>query len=322
MSLVIRQPSWEGPETTWMGLSSSITVHDTLCCHGLTAENVTPAMEGAHEDLPEEQKESLTLFTDSCIFNGSIDPDLQDLDENDNLGTAGLCASADPSVADTAKVSISREDPNFSEVDAVIRLEETASKTIGIPVEMGSESEKFENGINSVEAKQTIADEDYVATSDEIDKGYLNVLKSVLDPAADVLLKDTDVGEMSMPGVQLIYSAVIAQQRRKSDVAKDELRNNCNVVLDDHSGPCAIICSPSFSEMGPQGCFGECSLGPSRTTKENGIQNTVSNVDLNTFDKKLVFPNTTEPVQCLQITDHGAISITGYDHVRLRRKKV
>ncbi|CAH2300240.1 Hypothetical predicted protein [Pelobates cultripes] len=327
MSVAIRKHRWEGPETQWMGLSPSFAVYDAFCCHRFTADNVRPAME-EHEALSEEPKEtnssSFKLFSVAEV-NDIIEkqePIPKEVNENDNLDAEGVYLSPDTSVETVVNVSIISEEHNFMETGVVLCQEETPSENVILQegkMGMGYEkSEKCEISDISVGKKDTFEGEDDLDTNDENNKDSLNVLNfmSVIDSATEILSSGTDVGEIVTPGVQLIYSAVIAQQRRKSDAFKDgHGKKTCDVVLGNCSNQGFSLCSQALCETGPSSCF---PLSSSTMLKENGVHKSeVTIEDVNENQKML---NPTD--QCLQLKDNGATCVSGYEHVRLRRKKV
>ncbi|KAM4706596.1 rho GTPase-activating protein 7-like [Discoglossus pictus] len=336
MSVATRKKSWEEHVTQWMGLSTNHSSYDKICCHGITTDNIKPAME--EHEVSEEEKPS--SFSECCYFGdckgflGTQEQISKDVDENDNLDMEDHYISPDTSIETVVNVPVGGEDHISKEHDKISCPEEAILVNKRLPQEETSEEcketeicEADNMAVYTEDKKKQVTEGEHVDSIKENNADKMNVLGfiSVMNAPEETLCKATDMKEIGLPGEQLLHSAVIAQQRRKSEASKDgHGKNICDVVLDNSScEPCTYICSQPTSVKDPKVCSSVSHLFPDTVIKENGVHNNgfgdnVSDTEKASFENT----NKKDVDQFLKTKDNMHTYGSIYDQVRLRRKKV
>ncbi|XP_075422106.1 rho GTPase-activating protein 7 isoform X1 [Ascaphus truei] len=326
MSVAIRKRSWEDHVTQWMELSSNSLGYDTICSHGLTADNLKPTME-KHEVLTEDQKEKHSSFSECCYFGGTNaffeiqDQISKQVDENDNLDMEGHYISPETSTETVVDVSADGDDHGFVEVGHTPCQERAVSLNETLPQHvMAKECKMYEicGGdkllVHIEEEKDEVTEGEHVDSNNENNLDNVNVFSftSLMDAPEEIFCKAADEKEVIMPGEQILYSAIIAQQRRKSD-------GHGKNMLDDFScGPCTYVSSQPMSETDPKSCCILSNLCSDTVLKDNGLHN---NGFTNTQKEGRKSTNSKEATHCLQLKENLTTCGGIYEHVRLRRKK-
>nr|XP_014424200.1 rho GTPase-activating protein 7 isoform X2 [Pelodiscus sinensis] len=266
MSLAIRKRSWEEHVTQWMGLLPSNSVeYNTACHHGLVADNFQASME-KDEVLNVDQKEKRVSLPDCCHggeligFPAKLLSNIsKEVDENDNHEEEEHFLSLEASTETLVHISDDDDDVvlNFS-LDKVNHHLTTIGRKL-------TDEESSLGGAGSLtkmvaiiktnresNISETIGDMDepeYDTVPDE-EKEEKDIcgsirkslelyndksLNEVIDAPRENLSSSLNVKEI-MPEKQLLHTAVIARQRRKSDAPKDgHEKANYNVAQGEFS---------------------------------------------------------------------------------------
>ncbi|XP_053556235.1 rho GTPase-activating protein 7-like [Bombina bombina] len=334
MSLAIKKRSWEEHVTEWMGLSSSFSGHDTICCHRLTSDNLKTAMD-KHDVLTVEQKEKDPNISE-CIYVGGCNHLLEnekqiskDVDENDNLDMNGHYIS--PEVESVVHYPGEGYYDSCKINSKMLCLDGPVSESdVLLQDNLSNESPKHENrgADNILDYRKTqnveATEGEHVDSTKEINQDNLHILSftSGIDAPVETIYRSTDVAEIGMPGEQLLKSALIAQKRRKSDVSKDgHGKNICDVLDDSLCGKCVDVCCQLMSETCPKGCLNTSHMCSHTSCKENGIYNNklTDLSDAKKEDKQSA--SSKDAAQSLEPKDKIPTCGIAYEQVRLRRKK-
>ncbi|XP_021251074.1 rho GTPase-activating protein 7 isoform X2 [Numida meleagris] len=353
MSLAIRKKSWEEHVTQWMGLALESVEYNTACRHGLIADNLQTSME-KDEILSVDRKEKCASFPECCHGGeptgfpakqlGNVS---KELDENENHEEEEHFLEA--STETLVHVSDDDEDDDYSalnlngvnhHITAVGRELKDEEKSLNGAGSLRQVVQKTESN-KEAETSGIIRDRSNIPDCDTVPKEKMegdicgNIgqslelcsyedLNEVVQVEKENLFNSPNVKEIIMPGKQLLHTAVIAQQRRKSDAFKDSLgKSECNVV---QSGISSDSCPSSDRQPCSAVESSECLMQPSPCSHVPSVEN---GLDESGFTEPQVAPenkclsnvSSAEDTQCL----HLRIDLTTQEYsdsqVKLRKKK-
>lgn len=316
MSVAVRKKSWEDHVSQWIGSSLNTSGCDKLCCHGIKVEHLKTAMEEHGKgDTKETSSLSESIYLEDC--NGFCEDQEQvskDIDENENLGT-DHCVSLNTSIetfiflpSKESELKTTNEDllPNQDRISSLVKtlLENDVSNTSEVS-DISHDVE--ENKCPEVEGGDT---------KYKIKEDNVNVLDGM--SSDEMLHGNTDLEEIDMSGEQLLHSARIAQQRRKSDGSKVVYEQNiCSAVSTDPSESLHFCVS---SHLEPEGGTGGFQYGSSLCRDTDSHND--ANSDFNESQDGLQQTNPTNCTQSVPSKDNMSTCEVICDQVRLRRKKV
>lgn len=352
MSLAIRKKSWEEHVTQWMGLALESVEYNTACRHGLVADNLQTSME-KDEVLSVDRKEKCASFPECCHSGETIGfPAKQlgnvskEVDENDNHEDEEHFLEASTETL----VHVSDDDDDYS----ALNLDSVNYHITAV----GSESEAEENNLNGAgsltqmvpmmegnketEASGIIGDISKKPSCDIVPKEEMEEdtcgsigkslelcnyegLNDVVSVEKENLSNSPNVKEIIMPGKQLLHTAVIAQQRRKSDAFKDGLgKSECNVV---ESGISSDSCTSSDRQPCSSVESSDCLMQPSPCSHIPAVEN---GLDESGFREPQAAPenkclsnvSSAEDSQCLHLRNHLTTQEYSDSQVKLRKRKV
>ncbi|XP_042728070.1 rho GTPase-activating protein 7 isoform X1 [Lagopus leucura] len=346
MSLAIRKKSWEEHVTQWMGLALESVEYNTACRHGLVADNLQISME-KDEILNVDRKEKCASFPECCHGGeptgfpakqlGNVS---KELDENENHEEHFLEASTE------TLVHVSDDDDDDDDYPA-LNLNGVNHHITAVGRELEDEEESL-NGAGSLrqvvqktecneeaETSGIIGDGDTVP-KEKMEEGICGsigqslelcsyeALNEVVQVEKENLFNSPNVKEIIMPGKQLLHTAVIAQQRRKSDAFKDSLgKSECNLVQSGiSSDSCPSIDRQPCSAVEPSECLMQSSPCSHVPAVENGLDESgFTEPQVAPENKCLSNVSSAEDTQCL----HLRIDLTTQEYsdsqVKLRKKK-
>lgn len=352
MSLAIRKKSWEEHVTQWMGLALEPVDYNTACRHGLVADNLQTSME-KDEILSGDRKEKRASFPDCCYSGGVTGfPEKQlgnvskEVDENDNHEDEEHFLEASTETL----VHVSDDDDDYSALnlggvnyhitavgsepkDEGHSLNGAGSLTQMVPITESNKAAESsgisgdiseEPGYNTVPEEERKEEDVCGSIGQSLELCNYEVLNEVVDVEKENSINSPNVKEVIMPGKQLLHTAVIAQQRRKSDAFKDGLgKSECNVV---DSG----ISSESYTSSDGQLCLAvqpsnglmqsPCSCIPA---VENGLDGSgFTEPQVAPENKCLSNVSSAEDIQCLHVRDHLTTQENSDNQVKLRKRKV
>uniref|UniRef100_G1NRK0 Uncharacterized protein n=1 Tax=Meleagris gallopavo TaxID=9103 RepID=G1NRK0_MELGA len=347
MSLAIRKKSWEEHVTQWMGLALESVEYNTACRHGLVADNLQISME-KDEILSVDRKEKCTSFPECHGGEPAGFPAKQlgnmskELDENENHEEEHFLEASTETL-----VHVSDDDDDNDDDYPALNLDGVNHHITAVGRELKDEEESL-NGAGSLrrvvqktegneeaEISGIIGDGDIVpkekmegdicgSIGQSLELCSYEALNEVVQVEKENLFNSPNVKEIIMPGKQLLHTAVIAQQRRKSDAFKDSLgKSECNVV---QSGISSDTC-PS-SDRQPRSAVepSECLMQSFPCSHVPAVENCL---DESGFTEPQVAPenkclsnvSSAEDTQCL----HLRIDLTTQEYsdsqVKLRKKK-
>ncbi|PKK30738.1 rho GTPase-activating protein 7-like [Columba livia] len=351
MSLAIRKKSWEEHVTQWMGLALESAEYNTACRHGLLADNLQTSME-KDEVLSVDRKEKCASFPECCYSGEPIGfPAKQlgnvskEVDENDNheddehfleASTETLVHASDDN-DDCSALSLDSVNYHITAVERDPEDEEENLKGAGslthmVPITEGNKATEAsvitgdtskEPGCDTVPKKE-MEEENVCGIGQSLELCDCEGLNEVVDVEKENLSNSPNVKEIIMPGKQLLHTAVIAQQRRKSDAFKDGLgKSECNVVESGissescsssdrrlcsaaESSDCLMQSSPCSSILAVENGLVECGFTEPQVAPENKCLSNVSSV---------------EDIQCLHVRDHLTTQEYSDSQVKLRKRK-
>ncbi|XP_048797090.1 rho GTPase-activating protein 7 isoform X1 [Lagopus muta] len=349
MSLAIRKKSWEEHVTQWMGLALESVEYNTACRHGLVADNLQISME-KDEILNVDRKEKCASFPECCHGGeptgfpakqlGNVS---KELDENENHEEHFLEASTETLV----HVSDDDDDDDDDDDYPALNLNGVNRHITAVGRELKDEEESL-NGAGSLrqvvqktecneeaETSGIIGDGDTVpkekmegdicgSIGQSLELCSYEALNEVVQVEKENLFNSPNVKEIIMPGKQLLHTAVIAQQRRKSDAFKDSLgKSECNLVQSGiSSDSCPSIDRQPCSAVEPSECLMQSSPCSHVPAVENGLDESgFTEPQVAPENKCLSNVSSAEDTQCL----HLRIDLTTQEYsdsqVKLRKKK-
>ncbi|XP_040274742.1 rho GTPase-activating protein 7 isoform X1 [Bufo bufo] len=314
MSVSVRKKSWEDHVSQWIGLSSNPSGCDKLCCHGIKVDNLKTAME---EHGKEDIKETECISLEDC--NGFLDAEegiFKEIDENDNLDREDHSASSNTSIEtvmppNEKELKIKNEDrlPNQDGISSLAKtfLEEDMSNTLEVGNTSVDEEEDTYAGVQGRDSNYELKDDN------------VNVFDGI--SFNEMLHGNMDLEEMDMSGEQLLNSARIAQQRRKSDGSKVVYEHNiCSGASTDSCDSLHFCVSSHLETKGET--RGYQNVSPlCRDTKSHDEPHYEMNGDLNVSQDGLQGVSSTNCAQSIPNQDNMSTCEVLCDQVRLRRKK-
>ncbi|XP_041908825.1 rho GTPase-activating protein 7 isoform X7 [Corvus kubaryi] len=351
MSLAIRKKSWEEHVTQWMGLASESVEYNTACRHGLVADNLQTSME-KDEVLSVDRKEKCASFPE-CCYSGEVTgfPEKQlgnvskEVDENDNHEDEEHFLEASTETL----VHVSDDDDDYSALnldsvnyhitavgneptDEGHSLNGAGSLTKMVPITEGNkaaESSGISGDISEEPGCDTVPKEQMKkdvcgSVGQSLELCNYEVLNEIVDVEKENCINSPNVKEVIMSGKQLLHTAVIAQQRRKSDAFKDCLgKSECNVV---ESG----ISSESYTSsdgqlctaVEPSNCLMQSSPCSCIPAVENGLDESgFTEPQVAPENKCLSNVSSAEDIQCLHVRNHLTTHEYSDNEVKLRKRK-
>lgn len=354
MSLAIRKKSWEEHVTQWMGLALEPVEYNTACRHGLGADNLQASME-KDEVLSVDQKEKCASFPE-CCYSGEVTgfPEKQlgnvskEVDENDNhedeehfleASTETLVHVSDDDDDDYSALSLDSVDYHITAVGNESKDEEhslngAGSLTQVVPITEGNKAAESSGisgdisedpGCDTV-PKEEIKKEDVCGSiGQSLELCNYEVLNEVVDVEKENCINSPNVKEVIIPGKQLLHSAVIAQQRRKSDALKDGLgKSECSVVESGISSESHTISDGQLcSAVQPSNGLTQSSPCSCIPAVENGLDESgFTEPQVAPENKCLSNVSSAEDIQCLHVRNHLTTHEYSDNQVKLRKRKV
>ncbi|KAM6261176.1 rho GTPase-activating protein 7 isoform 2-T3 [Porphyrio hochstetteri] len=351
MSLAIRKKSWEEHVTQWMGLALESVEYNTACRHGLVADNLQTSME-KDEVLSVDRKEKCASFPECCYSGELIGfPAKQlgnvskEVDENDNHEDEEHFLEASTETL----VHVSDDDDDYSalNLDSVNyhitavggepkdeeNLNGAGSLTQMVPITESNKATEAPGIIGDVSKEPSCdtvpieeMEEDNIRGSTAQSPELCNYegLNEVVDVEKESLSNSPNVKEITVPGKQLLHTAVIAQQRRKSDAFKDGLgKSECNVV---ETGISSESCTSSDGQLSSVVRSSDCLMQSSPCSLlpavENGLDESgFTEPQAASENKCLSNVSSAEDIQCLHIKDHLTTQEYSDSQVKLRKRK-
>ncbi|KAM7021679.1 rho GTPase-activating protein 7-like [Passerculus sandwichensis] len=346
MSLAIRKKSWEEHVTQWMGLALEPVEYNTACRHGLVADKLQTSME-KDEVLSMDRKEKCASFPECCYSEEVTSfPEKQlgnvskEVDENDNHEDEEHFLEA--STETLVHVSDDNDDYSALSLDSVNyhitavgsepkdeghSLSGAGSLTQMVPITEGNKTADSSgiSGDISEEPKEERKEDDVCGSiGQSLELCNYEVLNDVVDVEKENCINSPNVKEVIMSGKQLLHTAVIAQQRRKSDAFKDGPgKSECNVV---ESG----ISSESYTSSDRQLCSAvQPSNGLMKSPPCSCIPAVENGLDKSGFAETQVAPenkclsnvSSAEDLQCLHVRNHLTTHEHSHNQVKLRKRK-
>ncbi|KAI1238321.1 hypothetical protein IHE44_0013043 [Lamprotornis superbus] len=347
-----RKKSWEEHVTQWMGLALEPVEYNTACRHGLVADNLQTSME-KDEVSSVDRKEKCASFPE-CYYSGEVTgfPEKQlgniskEVDENDNHEDEEHFLEASTETL----VHVSDDDDDYSALnldsvnyhitavgsepkDEGHNLNGAGSLTQMVPITAGNkaaESSGISGDISEEPGCDTAPKEESKedvcgSIGQSLELCNYEVLNEELDVEKENCINSPNVKEAIMSGKQLLHTAVIAQQRRKSDAFKDGLgKSECNVV---ESG----ISSESYTSGDGQLCSAvQPSNGLMQSPPCSCIPAVENGLDESGFTEPQVAPenkclsnvSSAEDIQCLHVRNHLTTHEYSDNQVKLRKRKI
>ncbi|XP_019506550.1 PREDICTED: rho GTPase-activating protein 7 isoform X5 [Hipposideros armiger] len=341
MSVAIRKRSWEEHVTQWMGQPFNSDDHNTACHHGLVADSLQASME-KDATLNADRKEKCVSLPDCCHglemrdFPGRPMGHIsKEVDENDSHESEDQFLSLEASTETLVHVSDEDIDSDLYLTDDKQILtsqghntsDQHSVKGAGSLVKMPPITKSNQDSYNS----WGMADgTDLVLVERRGERKVIEILSKSLELCNDISLSELkDASEINaceslnvndiVPEKQLLNSAVIAQQRRKPDLPKDEHEiNTCSVVQNEFF---SIPCTDGQLSL-LKADSGSCFLQPppylSGMSAENGLEKSGFSKHQN---KSLPKVNSGDGMQCLHIKGTLATQESTDNQVRLRKRK-
>lgn len=265
-SLANKKRSWEDHVTKWPGFSFDSVNSRADCCHGLVADNLKPSMESNEISKPDKEERFSSISLPECYHNSNLfglqSKQLcghrREVDENDNHESEEYIFSLEASTETLVHVSdensdLSCEDDNNEGEGKTSGTEQVPTKTSPFKeIEQVTKNISENSGIGNEPNFDLVPEEGThcdVKTSqpEHLEPSELlvqrNLSKNYLDKGLDA----------SIPAEELVHTAVVAQQRRKHEVLKDEYNGEESNVADElspHSCP-AVNGSDQTTEVVP-----------------------------------------------------------------------
>lgn len=331
--------------TQWMGLALESVEYNTACRHGLVADNLQISME-KDEILSVDRKEKCASFPECCHGGeptgfpakqlGNVS---KELDENENheeehfleASTETLVHVSDDDDDDYPVLNLNGVNHHITAVGRELKDEEESLNGAGSLRQVVQKTEFNEEA----ETSGIIGDGDTVpkekmegdicgSIDQSLELCNYEALNEVVQVEKENLLNSPNVKEIIMPGKQLLHTAVIAQQRRKSDAFKDSLgKFECNVV---QSGISSDSCPSSDRQPCSAVESSECLMQSSPCSHVPAVEN---GLDESGFTEPQVAPenkclsnvSSAEDTQCLHLRIDLATQEYSDSQVKLRKKK-
>ncbi|OXB60811.1 hypothetical protein ASZ78_001888 [Callipepla squamata] len=353
MSLAIRKKSWEEHVTQWMGLALESVEYDTACRHGLVADKLQTSME-KDEILSVDRKEKCASFPECCHGGeptgfpakqlGNVS---KELDENENheeeehfleASTETLVHVSDDDDDDYSALNLNSVNQHITAVGREPKDEEKNLNGAGSLRQVVKETE----GNKEDETSGIIGDGSKEPDCDTVPKENMEgdtcgsigqslelcsyeALNEELHVEKENLFNSPNVKEIIMPGKQLLHTAVIAQQRRKSDAFKHSLgKSESNVVQSEiSSDSCPSSDRQTCSAVESSECLMQSSPYSHIPAMENGLDESgFTEPQVAPENKCLSNVSSAEDAQCLNLRIDLTTQEYSDSQVKLRKKKV
>uniref|UniRef100_A0A8C8VGW5 Rho GTPase-activating protein 7 n=1 Tax=Pelusios castaneus TaxID=367368 RepID=A0A8C8VGW5_9SAUR len=353
MSLAIRKRSWEEHVTRWMGLPFSSIEYNTACRHGLVADNFQASME-KDEGFSVDRKEKCASLPDCChggeliCFPEKLLSNIsKEVDENDNhedeehflsleASTETLVHVSGDDDDDISDLGLDKVNHHFTTIGRKLTDEEKNLGGAGSLTKMVAMM-KTHREPNISETIGDIDEPDYDTVPKE-EKEEENIcgsigkslelynykgLNELIDDPRKNLSNSLNLKEI-MPEKQLLHTAVIAQQRRKSDAPKDgHEKASCIVVQDEFSaGVCTGSGKQPFLKTDSSNYLVQSPLSYHITSMEDGLDESPF-TEPQAVPQNMSLTNVT-PVQgmnCLNLQDNLTTHESTDNQVKLRKRK-
>ncbi|XP_077000334.1 rho GTPase-activating protein 7 isoform X2 [Tamandua tetradactyla] len=344
MSVAIRKRSWEEHVTQWMGLPFNSDDCNAACHHGLVADSVQATME-KDAALKVDRKERCVSLPDCC--HGSEVRDLsgrpiggisKEVDETGSQEDEEQFLSLEASTETLVHVSDEDTDSDLYFTGDKQIVTTRGYKMIDQHHIIGEGPlakvlpivESNQGSYNSWGALETTGEPDLLPVEESGERKVVGMIRKNLELCNDINLSeikdapkvnacDSSNVKNIVPEKQLLNSAVIAQQRRKSDFLKEEHeRNTCSVVQDEFSAtPCTEKGLPlSKADFGS--CFVQPPSCPGGMSAENGLEKGDFSEHQN---KSLPKVSARDGMQCLHLKETLDSQVPTDNQVRLRKRK-
>ncbi|XP_012580227.1 PREDICTED: rho GTPase-activating protein 7-like [Condylura cristata] len=340
MSVAIRKRSWEEHVAQWMGQPFNSDDYNIACHHGLVADSLQASME-KDATVNVDRKEKCVSLPDCChgsdLKNFPERPmghTSMEVDENDRHKNEDQFFSLEASTETLVHVSDEDTDSDIYPTDKQILTtqghqtsDQHNTRGAGSLVKTLSIMETNQDSSNSCGMAGGV---DLTLAKEKGERKVVNVVSKSLELCNEISLseiKDASEGntcdslhvEDIVPDKQLFNSALITQQRKKSDFPKDEHeRNTCSIVQDkflpntytDRGLP-SLKADPGSCLVYPPPC-------PSGMSAENGLEKSGFSEHQN---KSFAKVNCGDGMQCLHLKESLATQEPTDNQVRLRKRK-
>ncbi|XP_037687183.1 rho GTPase-activating protein 7 isoform X6 [Choloepus didactylus] len=343
MSVAIRKRSWEEHVTQWMGLPCNSDGCNAACHHGLGADSVQAIME-KDAALNVDLKERCVSLPDCCHgselrdFPGRpMDGISKEVDETDSQEGDEQFLSLEASTETLVHVSDEDTDSDLYLMDGKQILTTQGYEMADHHSIVGAGPlakvlpivESHQNSYNSWGVLETTGKPDLSPVEESGERKFVGISKNLelcneinlseIKDAPKVNACDSLNAKNIVPEKQLLNSAIIAQQRRKSDFPKDgHERNPCSVVQDELSATPYAERGLPLSKADSGSCLAQPPSCPSGMSAENGLEKGDFSEHQN---KSLLKVSARDGMQCLHLKETLATQEPADNQVRLRKKK-
>ncbi|XP_048454719.1 rho GTPase-activating protein 7-like [Rhincodon typus] len=233
MSLANKKRSWEDHVTNWPGFSFDFDDSGAVCCHGLVAPNLKLSMESDENSQTDKKKRFSSVSLPESCHNSDLSArqakqlceHRREVDENDNLESEEYILSLEASTE--TLVHVSDENSDLSCAEDYVAGELLTSGSEGALIEKSPVTKVDQVTKNRPETFGIENDPDYDSVPEEDTKDDEKTSESEhLESSEELNLRRNMVrsSHAIIPTEELLHTAVIAQQRRKHDM----LRNECD----------------------------------------------------------------------------------------------
>ncbi|KAM5264809.1 rho GTPase-activating protein 7 isoform 2-T2 [Ctenodactylus gundi] len=337
MSVAIRKRSWEEHVTQRMGQPFN-SDDNTECHHGLIADDLQASME-KDATINVDRKEKCASLPDCC--HG---PELRDfpgrliskeVDENGSHEGDDQFLSLEASTE--TLVHVSDEDPDS---DLYLAGDQQILTTPGHKISGQHSAEGAGSLVKTLPIRNrnrdscnswTVADEADLALAEERgERSIVDTISKSLELCNDVNLNEIkDASRVNtfdslnvkdtVPEKQLLNSAVIAQQRRKSDFSKDEQeKHSCHVVQDEVSSVPCLDGGRPLLKSDSESCLLQLPACPSGMSAESSLEKRGFSEHQNRSPLEV---SAEGGLQCVHTDDPLATQEPIESQVRLRKRK-
>ncbi|XP_067890965.1 rho GTPase-activating protein 7 isoform X2 [Heterodontus francisci] len=307
MSLANKKRSWEDHVTNWPGFSFDSVDSGAVCCHGLVTDNLKPSMESNEISKSDKKERFSSISLPEFCHNSDLQAKLRcdprrEVDENDNHGSEEYILPLEASTETLVHVSDENSDLSCEEDYVAGELQTSGNERAAIEISPLEEIEQVTKNIS--ENFKIDNDPDYDSVPEEETKGDEKTSESEHLKSSEELnlrdlpKKDLDKGlDVIIPTEELLHTAVVAQQRRKHDVPRDEcdgevmndmaelslhscLVTNGDVQMTSEVTPvnCIIVSQICSKESLDQHFLEEISLDVGQAENDSDTRNNTTNV--------------------------------------------
>ncbi|XP_060680028.1 rho GTPase-activating protein 7 isoform X1 [Hemiscyllium ocellatum] len=238
MSLVNKKRSWEDHVTNWPGFSFDFVDSGAVCCHGLVALNLKLSMESDEISQTDKKKRFSSVSLPESCHNSDLSAlqakqlceHRREVDENDNLESDEYILSLEASTE--TLVHVSDENSDLSCVEDYVAEEQQTSENEGALIEKSLLAKIEQVTKNTSENFGIENDPDYDSVPDEETKDDEKTCEfEHLESSEELNPRRNMDGnpDVIIPTEDLLHTAVIAQQRRKHDMLRNEFDGDVTV---------------------------------------------------------------------------------------------